>query len=696
MNKQLRRPFLWLFDGLFVCVLAALYLACFATPAQAYVDPSVVTYTIQALAGVAVALSAVLGVVWRRLRKRLYKALNIDENRDKVHDPVVHEVNPASDEGQQLLREANRKALEDEKLVGPHKPQNLRWAPRFVLSLLAWGCLIYSLGVVTPLSMMASSLDSFIFGLDVVTPALLVFAATLWLALSVLTSLVRGRAFTVVAALIGALSVAVFVQGSFMNVGLPVADGKEVVWGNFLQITLVSSLVWVALMAAAVAWALFSAKTLKAAVVILSIVLVGVQSGVLVSSLQQAEGDLASMGAPDTLWTGRPMVTTQDRDTVSEGHNVVMFVLDTVDNGYFDQVLEQYPDIVDNYTGFTHYANCSGMMIPTRYAMTDLITGRYLTDEDESYGTGTISSWYEAESLVDAMRDNGYSVDLYSSDIPQGTTPLEGRADNIHVLDIQTQFWPTVSSLWQMSLYRSLPWALKPPFWFYSGDISGDILAASTGDDPFVLDDAKYLEDLKSDGLTFQENEDVTSKGTYKLIHMMGSHYQVTLNDKGERVDAEDTDVVAQTRGALLAVEQYMAELKRLGIYDQTTIIVTADHGYWYLADDIDGPTSPFLLVKPAEDAAQAAEPMKTSWAPVSQRDLAATLLKAMGDPNYSEWGTPVDEVPEDQPRTRYYHATSVSHPDFDYYAIKEWAINGDVRDWNAWSETGKRWPIVD
>ncbi len=37
-----------------------------ATPALAYVDPSVMTYTIQALAAVAVALSAVLGVASTR------------------------------------------------------------------------------------------------------------------------------------------------------------------------------------------------------------------------------------------------------------------------------------------------------------------------------------------------------------------------------------------------------------------------------------------------------------------------------------------------------------------------------------------------------------------------------------------------------------------------------------------------------
>ena len=58
--------------------------------AFAYVDPSVMTYTIQALAGVAVALSAVLGVAARRTRKFLMRALDIDEARNRTVDPPVY------------------------------------------------------------------------------------------------------------------------------------------------------------------------------------------------------------------------------------------------------------------------------------------------------------------------------------------------------------------------------------------------------------------------------------------------------------------------------------------------------------------------------------------------------------------------------------------------------------------------------
>ena len=56
----------------------------------AYVDPSVMSYTVQAIAGVAIALGVVFGVVWRRLEKGASKARGRDENAGKeVEDEIV-------------------------------------------------------------------------------------------------------------------------------------------------------------------------------------------------------------------------------------------------------------------------------------------------------------------------------------------------------------------------------------------------------------------------------------------------------------------------------------------------------------------------------------------------------------------------------------------------------------------------------
>ena len=52
-------------------------------PFFAYVDPSVMTYTIQAVAGAIIALGAVIGVTWRIMKKKAQKALKIDETQKK-------------------------------------------------------------------------------------------------------------------------------------------------------------------------------------------------------------------------------------------------------------------------------------------------------------------------------------------------------------------------------------------------------------------------------------------------------------------------------------------------------------------------------------------------------------------------------------------------------------------------------------
>ncbi|MCR5457555.1 MAG: hypothetical protein K6F14_05725 [Clostridiales bacterium] len=56
----------------------------------AYLDPSVVTYLVQAIAGVVIAGGAIFIVLWRKFRKKVSKTLNIDENKNKtVEEDVV-------------------------------------------------------------------------------------------------------------------------------------------------------------------------------------------------------------------------------------------------------------------------------------------------------------------------------------------------------------------------------------------------------------------------------------------------------------------------------------------------------------------------------------------------------------------------------------------------------------------------------
>jgi len=61
----------------------------------AYIDPSVMTYTIQIIAGVGIAIGAFLGIYFRKIKKNVSKKLNIDENRNKEveSDDIVVTIN---------------------------------------------------------------------------------------------------------------------------------------------------------------------------------------------------------------------------------------------------------------------------------------------------------------------------------------------------------------------------------------------------------------------------------------------------------------------------------------------------------------------------------------------------------------------------------------------------------------------------
>ena len=58
-------------------------------PVNAYLDPSVTTYAIQAIAGIVVAVGAAAGIYWRKARKKINDNLGIDETAKKeVEDDI--------------------------------------------------------------------------------------------------------------------------------------------------------------------------------------------------------------------------------------------------------------------------------------------------------------------------------------------------------------------------------------------------------------------------------------------------------------------------------------------------------------------------------------------------------------------------------------------------------------------------------
>ena len=77
MRNQIRTTLQYLYISFF------LFLIC-TVPVSAYIDPSVMTYTIQTIAGVAIAIGAFISIYWRKFSRYLQNKYHISLSKKEI------------------------------------------------------------------------------------------------------------------------------------------------------------------------------------------------------------------------------------------------------------------------------------------------------------------------------------------------------------------------------------------------------------------------------------------------------------------------------------------------------------------------------------------------------------------------------------------------------------------------------------
>ena len=661
------------------------------SPAFAYVDPSVMTYTIQAIAGVAVALSAVAGVAFRRTRRKIYEVFNIDEDAHKISESAVSPIDPTSADAatrQAVARDAAASlaaACDEQVSTGPRK---MRWSRRFAFALVMCVFMAFIMFIAPAIEIFGSNDDSLVFGLAAVWWIPVVFCLLFAVIAAALLSLLQGRPFYIALAVVFALTVAAYAQSLFLNHGMMPADGGFIGWTDwyFIEKMIVSGIIWILIVAAVVfASTLDAHRVLKASTALACAIMVVQLVGVTSVAVDSSQNTVAEQG--------KPYVTRGSLLAVSPKSNVIVFVLDTYDTAILDEVLEENPAFLDDFEDFTYFHNSAGTMIPTTNAIPNMLTAlKPAPGEDIAEYRATK---YEKGTYLPDIHDLGYSIGIYTdSMMADFNNPADHAvADltlNVHpVSRAPIDVWRTFVAMEQCALYREAPWALKPVFWYYTSDINNRMIADSgdsnMDDSLYELDDAAILKMIRERGL---EASDRGENGAFRFIHLFGPHFPFSVNEEGEFVGTNQTGQIAQAQGSMKVVTAYMDELKRLGLYDEATIIVTADHGVWFLTDDpVRAPISPIMLVKPSKDSGDRM-PVQFSQMPISHDDIQPTVIDAMGGDG-AKYGTTLFEV-NDPDRVRYFDALT-SAGDMGQHFV-EYAITGDVMDLKNWEKTGNVW----
>ena len=700
-----------------VCILLAVLVSTLAVPrpAYAYVDPSVMTYAIQAVAAVAVALSAVLGVAFRKTRSVIFKLLRIDENANRIVEPPVHRI--GADQKEQADAEALARREAD---AAAYRQRQVRviWPVRLLLSLLAVALPVFTVLVVAPIELVATNASSLVYGVDMIWGPITRVALIAVPSVALVLSLFRGKPFHVLLALTAALGVAAYLEALLFARYLPLADGTPVAWDEYAGITAASAALWLVVLAGSIVLAIRKpsiARTLAAA---LSLALIVIQAAG-IASLSEVTGagtsvleDGGESGVTEENYQN--VCTELGLFDVSEHDNVIVFVLDMTDSMYIRTMLDgYYPEILDGLEGFTFFENSGGGMVPTRYGIPLLLTGAV-----PEQGQTLTDYWfgrYANSSVLSDIASLGYSSGLYSTSFSwerpdayrcsRYTINNHDISESIEVLSASFDEAGALDILYRCALYRDLPWAFKPQFWYYTDDINQGMADTSSeqveGDDVlYQTDDVVYYQKLSARGLTFNDEQ-----ASFRFIHLNGTHWPYTMSRDVRRLDSSAWSWEEQCIGAFEIVKAYLDELRRLGIYDRTTVIITADHGVWHPVDSdelepIDEPSSAIIFVKPAQTAAEAMQPCRISQAPVTVVDLLPTILEAMGadDQMLASYGPDIYSWNEWDERPRYFYmldreVTADGGVGVDE-GLWEYVINGDAADFENWEFTGNITPL--
>lgn len=394
----------------------------------------------------------------------------------------------------------------------------------------------------------------------------------------------------------------VYVEGTFFVKGLPMLDGRRVDWSQYASrriFTIIAFLVLTTAIGIAL-WRMTFPKLEN--ILKIGFSLLGAMLLVTLLSLMLMNNGLERK---------ERMVINKDGEyDYSTTQNLIVLIIDSVDGDMFDQVLAKHPEYRDSLQDFTYYSNMLSTYTQTAYSVGYLMTGgEWYEDQKEDYEE-YINRGYASSPFLDKLEQQGFRIGMYIMEfLPQKCDRIF-RFDNVRKCE---PFHVDFLNYWKVMAkvvgFRYAPFELKRVCNVDTKDFISSRKDTQNAD--FYYDNNEdFYRDLQTKEIS------TTSDKIFKLLHIEGAHVPFK-HDKDVNV-IKDGTFETSIEATFTIVNTWVEKLKEAGVYDNSALIVMADHGL-SLTDDPKGRQHPVFFVKGMNEHA---ETLRTSEAPVSFEDL--------------------------------------------------------------------------
>lgn len=472
------------------------------------------------------------------------------------------------------------------------------------------------------------------------------------------------------------LGLALYLQGNFIVVDYGQLDGQHIDWSAYKADGIVSVGLFILIfIAGTFLWNKMGIEQVRKITKMVSICLILVQFVTLLT---------VSIFQNGFTQKEDYVVTTKNEWVYSRGDNFNILVMDAFDSRVFNDLLngECKEEMEELFQDFTYYRNTTTMYPLTDLSIPQIITGENYLNQ-EVYGD-YLNNSYTKSSLLNHLQEQNYEINIYQNvELPDGA--IVSEVENWEKMRLSVSSHKRLLGyIYKLVGFRYLPQPLKESCWFYSDDMDDMKCINYVNEDGRVSDDSS-VESYDWSNKLFYENIDnlsaSESENVFHFYHLKGLH--VIRNLDKDFNDAEDVSLEETAKGMFNMLDRYFNKLKEEGIYDNSIIIIMADHA----ANEYPGThykQCPLLLVKGMGEE----HPFTVTDIPVSYSDLQVGYMNLLNQTNKNN----IFQI-EDENRERYLYQTEWlgrSMDNDDYGAnFEEYVIKGSAFDSESITKTG-------
>lgn len=516
-----------------------------------------------------------------------------------------------------------------------------------------------------------SNKDFFFFGGDDLIPfSLILFLlfTVLIFGIIILFSILNQKISSLLITIVWATAFALYVQGNFVLADYGIMDGTPIDWGQYSKQGIISVTVFVLIyVMALLCIILFDSEKSKRIICYSSAIVILVQIVTLTVLLITNNGLLR----PEEY-----VATTNDEFNLSKDENFIILMLDSFDSQALSDILNDdcAADYTNSLENFTYYSDTTA-----NYAFTDLAFPSFLSGElyynDEPYGS-YLNRAYTNSPLINRLKKDNWFCGIY-------TTSLFADNETSLRIDNCVKIKRTVSShkrlamfMYRLAGFRYLIQPLKQYCWFYPDDMRSELVDTGiSGVDTFDFDNFLFYYGID------EMHTDMSGK-SFHLYHIDGTHppYDISPDFIDTNADHWEVDGLNdEARAMMNLISKFINKLKELDVYDNSTIIICADHGLLQVRQ------SPIFLVKGKSDSHSF---VINSNKQLSYDDLQTIFANILSG---KETADTIVDIPDGDRKRIYKYYEWNTDLGYDSYArdLIEYQIYGYCRDMNNVIPTG-------